>query len=401
MACLVFVTVSFTLGFVIGRQQGVRSVVPEGEGRVLSQGEIPRYLAQDVDFDLFWTAWDLVKDKYYEQPVSETSLFYGAMHGLLGALEDPHTVFFNPEETEEFNQELEGSFEGIGAEIGIKDDQLQIVAPLADSPAETAGVLPGDKIYFIDGVETTNMTVEEAVMRIRGDKGTTVVLTVSRDGLAELQDISIVRDEIVIDSVSYEIRSDGIAVIEIFFFNEDTVGLFNGAVKEILTQDVEGVILDLRSNPGGLLTAAVEVASEWVGSEVVVIQDVRGEQNGLVGLDPAWLAGLPTVVLVNQGSASGSEIVAGALQDYDLATLVGMTTFGKGSVQDYQELPDGSAIKITVAEWLTPNGRSINEQGIEPDIEIDYTIEDYYAGADPQLAKAVEVILYGWEETVE
>lgn len=392
LTCVVFVLVAFTFGFIFGRQQGLRSVVPEGEGRVVGQGEIPSHLSQDVDFVLFWDVWNLIKDQYYEQPVSETSLFYGAMDGLLKGLEDPYSTFFDPEEAAEFAEELSGSFEGIGAEIAIKDDQLQIVAPLPDSPAESAGVMAGDKIYLIDGVETQEMTLEEAVSRIRGPKGTSVTLMVSRDGLDELEEVVIVRDEINIDSVEWEIRDDGIAVVNMYFFNEDTTELFEEAIQEILTKDVNGMILDLRSDPGGLLTAAIDVASAWLGNQTVVIEQVKEERQAISGHGLARLSGLPTVVLINEGSASGSEIVAGALQDYDAAILIGMTTFGKGSVQDYKQLKDGSAVKITVAKWLTPNGRSINEQGIAPDIEVDYPIEEFYAGNDPQFTKAIEVL---------
>ncbi len=389
---VVFVLVAFNFGFIFGRQQGLRSVVPEGEGRVTGQGEIPAHLSKNIDFNLFWDVWDLIKDQYYEQPVSETSLFYGAMDGLLEGLDDPYSTFFDPEEAAEFAEELSGSFEGIGAEIAIKDDQLQIVAPLPGTPAEQAGAKPGDKIYLIDGEETTDMTLEEAVSRIRGPKGTSVTLSISRDGLEELEDIVIVRDEINIDSVEWELRDDGIAVVNMYFFNEDTAVLFEEAIQDILTHDVSGVILDLRSNPGGLLSMAIDVSSAWLGNQTVVIEQIKDERQTISGHGLARLSGLPTVVLINEGSASGSEIVAGALQDFDAAILVGMTTFGKGSVQDFKGLKDGSAVKITVAKWLTPNGRSINELGINPDIEIEYPIEDFYAGHDPQFTKAIEVL---------
>ncbi len=392
LSCAVLITAAFTIGFIVGRQEGMRSMVPSGEGRVFGQGEIPAHLTQNVDFNMFWDVWNLIKDNYYQQPVSETSLFYGTMHGLLESLNDPYSVFFDPEEAAEFNEELSGSFEGIGAEIGIKDEQLQIVAPLPDSPAESAGLMAGDKVYLIDGVETFGMTIEEAVSRIRGPKGTSVVLSVARDGLEELIDITIVRDEITIDSVRYTIRDDGIAKIDIYFFNDDTAELFNDAVNEILTSDVSGIVLDLRNNPGGLLNTAIEVASEWLGNQTIVIEKIKDEREAILGRGSARFAGIPTVVLVNEGSASGSEIVAGALQDFGAATLIGAQTFGKGSVQDYQPLPDGSAVKMTIAEWLTPNGRSINKEGITPDIEVQITLEDFYAQEDRQLEKAIEIL---------
>jgi carboxyl-terminal processing protease len=389
LAC---VTVSFTLGWLFGHQQGVRSVVPEGEGRVLGQGEIAPYLSEDVEFGLFWDTWNLLKEKFYRQPVSDKELFYGAMEGLLSSTGDPYTSFFNPEEAEEFNMDLAGQFEGIGAEIGIKDNQLQIVAPLPGSPAEQAGILPGDNIYLIDGEDTTGIAVEEAVSKIRGEKGTTVVLTIGRNGFGELMDIPIERDTITIDSVKFTMRDDRIAVIDLYFFNEDTTVLFVAAVNELLASGARGIILDLRSNPGGLLTSAIDVASAWTGPEPVVIQRMQGKDETLDGFGSTRLNEIPTVVLVNGGSASGSEIVAGALQDYGLATLIGTQTFGKGSVQDYQDLEDGSAVKITVAEWLTPNGRSINGEGILPDITVEVTPEDLLAERDPQFEKAIEVL---------
>ncbi|MFH1142664.1 MAG: S41 family peptidase [Candidatus Uhrbacteria bacterium] len=403
LAFVVFIILSFTVGFISGQQRGIHSVVPTGEGRVLGEGEIPAYLTEDVDFDMFWDAWDLIKGDFYRLPVSEVTLFYGAMRGMIEALEDPYSSFFDPEEAEDFAESISGSFEGIGAEIGIKDDQLQVVAPLPDTPAMVAGLMTGDKIFQINGQDTSSMSLEEAVMNIRGTKGTSVTLTIGREGQTELLEIVIVRDEISIDSLRWKIRDDGIAEINLFFFNQDTSELFSEAVNEIITSDVDGIILDLRGNPGGLLSMAVAVAQEWTGQQVVVQEKIQEENSAFNGRGSARLGDIPTVVLVNGGSASASEIVAGALQDYGLATIVGMQTFGKGSVQDFRQLPDGSAVKLTIAEWLTPNGRTIHEIGITPDVVIDYTIEDFYAGIDPQLEIATQIIqgTYIFEETVE
>ncbi len=389
---IVAILASFVVGMLLGRQQGIRAAVPEGEGRVFGQGEIPPSLARDVDFALFWDAWNLVKDSYFEQPVSDKMLFYGSMRGLLDGLRDPYTTFFDPDEAAEFAQDLAGAFEGIGAEIGIKDDQLIMVAPLPGSPAEREGIQAGDKIYLIDGEDTLGMSVEEAVSKIRGEGGTTVTLTVGRDGRADVVEISIVRDTITIDSMKFAMRDDGIAVISLFFFNDDTTKLFTAAVNDLLTAGAKGIVLDLRGNPGGLLNAAIDVASAWIGSEPVVIQRMQDEQDVYTGSGDPRLTGLPTVVLVNGGSASGSEIVAGALQDYEFATLVGTQTFGKGSVQDYKEFEDGSAVKITIAEWLTPYGRSINHVGIAPDVVVEVTQEDLDAKRDPQMERAIEIL---------
>ncbi|MBI5794325.1 S41 family peptidase [Candidatus Uhrbacteria bacterium] len=381
-----------SIGFFVGESRGVRSVVPAGEGVVTGQGDIPDYLADDVDFKQFWDIWNLVKEQYYRQPVSDKDLFYGAMKGMVAGMGDPYSVYFDPEEAQQFASDLEGSFEGIGAEIGIKDEKLQIVAPLKGSAAERAGLLTGDWIVMIDGAETLGMTTEEAVSLIRGEGGTQVTLTLSREGTDGVFDVTITREKIVVDSVKWSIDDQNVMTIGISTFNHDTTSLFNEAVQEVLTKNVAGIILDLRGNPGGLLTTAIDIASAWVGYDTVVIERIQNESNTYKGVMAPRLQGIPTVVLVNGGSASASEIVSGALQDYGYATLVGTQTFGKGSVQDYRELEDGSAVKITTAEWFTPKGRTIHEVGIAPDDVIPYTLEQYQAGIDPQHDVALEVI---------
>ena len=399
--CIVLIViVTFSLGFFIGRARGVASVVPQGEGEVTDEGDIPSYLAQDVDFQQFWDIWNFVKEGFYRQPVSDVDLYYGSLKGLVSGLDDPYSVYFDPEEAQEFTASLEGSFEGIGAEIGIKDDRLQIVAPLDGLPADQAGLLPGDWIVLIDGVETTGMSVEEAVTLIRGEKGTQVVLTIAREGVDGLEEYSITRDKIVIDSVKWSIE-ENIMTMSISTFNHDTSALFSEAIQEALAANVEGIILDLRSNPGGLLTTAIDIASAWVGYDAVVIERAQSAVQTFKGVSAPRLQGIPTIVLVNGGSASASEIVSGALQDYGYATIVGTQTFGKGSVQDYRELEDGSAVKITTAVWYTPDGRSINEEGIAPDAVVDYTVEQYQAGIDPQMEAALGILAgtYEFEET--
>lgn len=401
LCTLLIVIVTFSIGFFIGQVRGIRSVVPQGEGQVQGQGEVPSYLNQDVDFQQFWDIWNFVKKGFYRQPVSDVDLYYGSLKGLVAGLDDPYSVYFDPEEAKEFTSNLEGSFEGIGAEIGIKDDRLQIVAPLDGLPADQAGLLPGDWIVLIDGVETTGMSVEEAVALIRGEKGTQVVLTIAREGVKGVTEYAITRDKIVIDSVKWSIDDRNVMTIGISTFNHDTSELFSEAIQEVLTENVQGIILDLRSNPGGLLTTAIDIASAWVGYDPVVIERSQSDVQTFKGVSAARLAGIPTVVLVNGGSASASEIISGALQDYDYATIVGTQTFGKGSVQDYRELPDGSAVKITTAVWYTPNGRSINEEGIAPDVTIPYTVEEFQAGIDPQDTAAREILAgtYEFEET--
>jgi len=352
------------------------------------------HLSQDVDFNLFWDVWDILVEKHVEKDsITEKTLFYGALKGLTSSVGDPYTVFMNPKVTKDFNNDLAGTFEGIGAEIGIKNDVLTIVAPLPDMPAEKAGLMSGDKVFAIDSESTVGISIDEAVNRIRGEKGTDVVLTIFRKGDDMTQDITITRGKIVVSSVRTEKRDDGVYVVKITNFNQDTKGNFDKAINEIINLDPEGIILDLRNNPGGFLDTAIEMASEWVEDGVVVSEKFSDDtKKEYLARPRPRLKDFKTVVLVNQGSASASEIVAGALQDYDLATLVGNQTFGKGSVQTLEPLSDGSSLKVTVAKWLTPKGRSINDEGISPDYEVDYTREDYEANIDPQLDLALDII---------
>ncbi len=391
LSLLLAVAFSFSVGVLLGHEQGARASVPDGEGRVIHIGDAAPSLGEDVDFRQFWNIWNLVKESYVHQPVSDKELFYGALKGMVAGTGDPYTVYFDPEEAGDFAANLDGKFEGIGAEIGIKENQLQIVAPLPKTPSEKAGIRSGDRIYKIDESETTGMSVEKAVTLIRGEKGTPVTLTIGREGVDELLVIKIIRDTIKIDSVKYE-KDGTIAIISVYTFNDDTNSLFVDAVNKALADGATGVILDLRGDPGGLLSSAINLASVWVGYDPVLIERTQDKSQTFRGISAPRLNTVPTVVLVNGGSASASEILAGALQDYGLATLVGEQTFGKGSVQDYQQLPDGSAVKITVAEWFTPKGRGINKTGITPDVVVPFTQEDFHAKRDPQKAKALEIL---------
>ena len=331
--------------------------------------------------------------------ISDKKLFYGALHGMVASIGDPYTVFMDPKIAKEFNEDLAGAFEGIGAEIGIKKDVLTIIAPLPGMPAEKAGLMAGDKVLAIDGETTAGILIDEAVNRIRGESGTEVVLSITRDGGKTIEDISVIRGKITVSSVRTNARDDNIFVITITNFNDDTKSLFDKAVHEAIEKNPRGIILDLRNNPGGYLDTAIEVASEWV-EEGDVVSEKYTDENIIEHLarGRARLKGFPTVVLVNQGSASASEIVAGALQDYKIAAIIGKTTFGKGSVQTLNKFNDGSSIKVTVAKWLTPSGRSINDEGIEPDETIDLTVEDFTNDIDPQMDRAIE-ILTGIEDT--
>jgi len=373
------------------------ATVPPTSTEIVYKTGLPEFVDEDVvDFTLFWDVWESVENRYYKQPVEDEKLFYGAIKGMVAALGDPYTTFFDPEEANTFNNDLEGKFEGIGAEIAIKNDILTIVAPLKDSPAERAGLLPGDKVFAIDGIETALLSLNDAVKKIRGPKGSTVVLNVLHKIDTAPVDIAVIRDKIVINTIKWELigKDKDIAYISIFSFNPDTVKDFSAAVSEIVKKKPRGIILDLRSNPGGLLDAAVEISSFWIEDGIIVNEKNSLDAESVIykATGRARLKSFETVVLVNVGSASGSEIVAGALRDYDKGVIVGETTFGKGSVQDYTILDGGSGLKVTIAEWLTPNGISINEDGIVPDIIIELTREDYNQDLDPQLDKAIELL---------
>ncbi|MFZ2189622.1 MAG: S41 family peptidase [Candidatus Magasanikiibacteriota bacterium] len=391
-------------GLFLGRTWKVKEQVVDDTGQVEISKVLNLYSKShsgEADFSQFWNIWDLLKEKYVSQPISEKDLYYGAIRGLVSGLNDPYSVYFPPKEAEEFAKDLSGEFEGIGAEIGLRDGQLIVVAPLKGSPAEIAGLRPGDKIFAIDGEETINLGVDEAVKKIRGPKDTSVKLTISHVGAETFEDISIVRNVITVPSVEWSMKENNIVYLRISFFNQDTWQEFDKAVKEFTAQSPKGLVLDMRSNPGGYLDSAVAITSEWVKEGTIVSEKFNNqEENKYPTEGKHRLAGIKTIVLVDEGTASGSEILAGALQDYGLATVVGKKTFGKGSVQDFQALPDGSAIKITVAKWFTPNGRQIDETGIMPDIIIEEMFTDVgndektgeLKYTDKGLEKAIELL---------
>lgn len=387
--CLVLILGSFILGWDFGSKQK-----ESGAGKIVGEKNRQPVYNKDVNFNLYWNVLEAVKNKFVTQPVNETKLFYGSLAGMVAALGDPYSVFLEPQISKEFHQELSGEFFGIGAEVGIKNDQLTVIAPLEDSPAERTGLKAADKIIAIDGELTLGMPLDEAVSKIRGPRGTTVKLSISRNGLSKSQELSIVRDKIVIKTVRVTFHENNkIAYIKISQFNEDTLADFNRIISKVFSNGTKKIILDLRNNPGGLLDSAVNVAGEWVTDEVIVVEKfASGEERIYQSTGRGRLRDHETIILVNGGSASGSEIVAGALQDYSKARVLGEKTFGKGSVQDLSQFPDGSSLKLTIAEWLTPKKRSINKTGIAPDIEIKPTEEDIKAERDVQLDKAIELL---------
>lgn len=382
-----------TFGYMVGERRTMRAAVPAGEGRVLGQGITPSDVSDDADFSTFWNVWTLVRNAYVDQPVSEKNLYYGSIGGMVASLNDPYSTYFTPEDAQAFGEELAGSFFGIGAQLDTKDDQIVVVAPLPGTPAERAGLRTGDVIVAVDGTGTEGMAIDEVVHRIRGAKGTTVTVSIMRTDDAQPQNIAIVRDEISIDSVTYAIDKNALATINVSLFNEDTSTLFAAAAERALADGATSIVLDLRNNPGGLLESAIDLAGYWIPrGGTAVIEDVRGVRTEYPTSGSGSLSTIPTVVLVNGGSASASEILAGALQDAQKATVIGEQTFGKGSVQEYHDLPDGGAVKITVARWLTPLGRSIDKQGITPDRVVSLTLDDVHANLDPQRNAALDFL---------
>lgn len=330
----------------------------------------------------------------YDGKLDKQKLIDGAKHGMVNAVGDPYTVYFTADEAKEFLSDLEGTFEGIGAELGKKDGALTIISTIDGSPAKKAGLMAGDGILMVNDEETTNWSVEQAVKKIRGEKGTTVKLTIARNGQDKPLEVSVVRDKITDPSVKTEITADNIGIIRITRFGQtDTVQLTREAARDFKSKGVKGIIVDLRGNGGGYLQSSQEIASLWLDNKVVVT-----ERTGGVVVDTLYskgdpvVKGIPTVLLVNEGSASASEILAGALRDNGAATIVGKKTYGKGVVQDVRTLNDGGSLKVTIASWYTPKGKNISKEGITPDHVVDLTEADVAAGRDPQKDKALELL---------
>ncbi|OGZ46873.1 MAG: hypothetical protein A3J54_00230 [Candidatus Ryanbacteria bacterium RIFCSPHIGHO2_02_FULL_45_13b] len=349
----------------------------------------------EVDFSSFWKAWNLVEEKYVANgDLDRQAMVYGAISGMVAALNDPYTVFFPPVEKELFESEIEGKFEGIGAEIGMRKGILTVVSPLTGSPAAAAGLLPGDKIARIGDTITTDLTIDEAVRLIRGEKGTEVILTILRNGEDETRVIKIIRDTIRIPILDMEKQDGGIFIIRLYNFSEQAPLEFRKALQEMARSGSNRLILDLRNNPGGFLEASVDIASWFLESGKVVAREAFGDGTELEHRSHGYnaLADIPTVILVNGGSASASEILAGALRDHLQIQLVGTKTFGKGSVQELLNVTDDTSLKVTIARWLTPSGVSLSENGLDPDVVVEMTPEDLEALRDPQMEKALEIL---------
>mgnify|MGYP000420136631 CR=1 FL=1 len=375
--------ISFWVGFFTARHY---SILPQ------NFFDFQKNFFSGQNLSLFWESWEAISNKFIDrEKIDPQKAFYGALEGMVKAIGDDYTEFYSPQAAKIFNEDISGSFEGVGMEITIKKGIITVVSPLEDTPAWRAGIKSGDLILKINNEDATNLKLEEAVMKIRGPKGTKVILTIMREDFKEPKDIEIIRDVIIIHSVKYKIIKDKIGYIKILNFGKNSVPEFYKAVNEIFQEGADKIILDLRNNPGGFLEAAVAISSWFLPKgEKVVIEDFGGKSLSRVhrSFGPGILSRFPIVVLVNRGSASASEILAGALRDNLNVKIIGDRTFGKGSVQEVVNLSDGSLIKITIARWLTPKSYLIENKGIEPDI----VVKDEDEKEDLVLKKAIEII---------
>ena len=345
-------------------------------------------------FTPFWEVWNIVHTQYVEQPVDDVKLMQGAIRGMLDALGDDHTTYMDPEQYADETRFMQGEYEGIGAYVDLDGEYLTIVSPLAGSPAELAGLRSGDKIIAIDGEDMTGIPPEEVRLKVLGPDGSKVTLTVRREEELEPLEFVITRAQITIHSAEGKMLADGIAYVDINTFGDKTTEELRTTLEHLLAQNPKGLVIDLRNNPGGYLVTAIEVSSEFIDNGVIMYEqygDGRREQYEALGNGQA--TDIPIVVLINEGSASASEILAGALQDYERATLVGEKSYGKGSVQTHQPLSNNQgAARVTIAKWLTPKERAIDQVGLQPDVYVEMAPEDFVSDQDPQLDVALETL---------
>ncbi len=385
--------------FFSGLQLGGEIPPERGLGALFVAGSASS-LDETVDLDEFWRAWRLLDKKFVAATgtdvLTEQEKIHAAISGLVDGYEDPYTVFLPPEDTAAFAEDIAGNFSGVGMEVGVRKGSLTVIAPLPNTPAETAGIISGDVIIKIDDTITNDLRIDEAVKLIRGEVGSEVTLTLLRQGESELLEIKVVRDTINIPTVETEQRGN-VFIISLFSFNAQAERKMQLALREYIQSGADYLILDVRGNPGGFMQSAISIVGYFLPLGKVVMRESYGDRGGerlyrsqgkiLRGFSPKKI-----VVLIDSGSASASEILAGALSEHDLATLIGEQTFGKGSVQELIDLPNGSSLKITIARWQTPDGISISDAGLSPDIEVERTVEQFLAAEDPQLEAALEFL---------
>ncbi|KKS11893.1 hypothetical protein A2617_02520 [Candidatus Daviesbacteria bacterium RIFOXYD1_FULL_41_10] len=389
---LLIVVLSFILGWQLGHHDFTikwQKFKPE----IGLVNEAPKDTT--LDFKLFWQTWELLGREYIDKKALDPQkLYYGAIQGMVAALGDPYTAFLPPKSQKATKEQLSGLFEGVGIQLGFnKEKRLVVVAPLAGTPAAKAGVKPGDIILEIDKKDTVNMSLPDAVSLIRGPKGTDVTLTIFREGNGKPVGFKLTRDEIIVKSVELETKltptGKKIALLKVSSFGEKTAGEWDGAVSTALSNAPRGVIVDVRNNPGGFLEGAVYLSSEFLEGGVVVMQEnAEGERTELKVNRTGKMLKMPLIVLINKGSASASEIFAGAVQDYGRGKLIGEQSFGKGTIQSSQDLPESTGIHITTAKWLTPKGRWIHDTGLTPDEKVEPGVSE---DSDLQLERALKL----------
>ena len=385
---------SYKFGFFAGKESILR--LPPS---YLINTEKPIEIGGGADFSVFWEAWrKLEMDFLKKEKIDYQEMIYGAIKGMVTSLGDPYTTFFTPKETEELEEELSGKYEGVGMEVGIRDKKVIVISPLEGTPAQEAGLKPGDKILKVNDTFTENLSLEEVVKIIRGPKDTEVTLLIQRESWTGPKEVILKRTVIKIPTLKWEIKEiddEEILLIKIYQFNKILPQEFRNASFEILGSQARKIILDLRNNPGGYLEVAQYIAGWFLEKgDVVVWQDFGEgkERKAYKAQGSSEFSKYPLVVLINEGSASGAEILAGALRDVRNVKLIGEKSFGKGSVQEQIFFKDDSSLKVTLSQWLTPNGDSIDGKGLVPDIEVEITEEDWEENRDPQLKKALEII---------
>lgn len=408
LAAMILLAGAFSSGFIVGRiatpqslplTESISQTLPQGTPGAQSDGASASAQAetpQDLQtlFQPFWQSWDIVHDRFVDQPLDNEILMQGAIRGMMESLDDPHSSYMDPFQFNQANISLEGEYEGIGAWVDPNEEYLTIVSPMPNSPAEEVGLRPGDAIIAVNGDDMTGVDGNLVIRKVMGPAGTTVTLTIQREGSAEPFDVEVTRAAITIPSVESRMLEGDIGYLHLFTFGDESTPELRQALGDLLDQDPKGLIFDLRNNGGGALRTAIEVASEFIGDGVVMYEEYGdGTRDTYTAQRGGMATDIPMVVLINEGSASASEIVAGAIQDRERGQLVGTTSFGKGSVQQWIPLDnDQGAVRVTIARWLTPDERTISEIGLEPDVVVEMTQEDVQAGLDPQLDKAVELL---------
>jgi carboxyl-terminal processing protease len=399
---MIIIASACSAGYFVGRYSasdlseivGLPALLSPPGSRAAGQAATPDDLASL--FVPFWESWEIIQNQYIDQPVDSELLMRGAIRGMFDSLGDQHSSYMDPDQFRQVNIPLEQEYEGIGAWVDTTTEYLTIFSPMPGSPAESAGLRPGDQVIAIDGEDMTGLDGSLVIRRIMGPAGTSVRITIMREGEPEPFDVDIVRAKITVPSVTSEMLEDRIAYVRILQFADNTRDELRDHLQDLLDQEPTAMVVDLRNNGGGYLSTAVEVTSEFIDDGLILLEEYGdGRQREYRALGGGLATQIPLIVLVNAGSASASEIMAGALQDHQRALLVGTTTFGKGSVQNWVPLAKGEegAVRITIARWLTPNGRQINAIGLTPDYVVELTEEDFLAERDTQLEKAIDLLI--------